>query len=328
MNETLQVFLCHASEDKPVVREMYMWLKKTGFIPWLDEYDLIPGQEWEKEIPRTVTKSGCVLVFLSHNSTTKRGYYQKEIRLALEAAERMPEGSIFIIPILIEQCNVPDSLKRWQWLDLNAKNSRQRLKSALRKIIQNNSSQIKTETIREIANGIKQGIRDTMKHYQIAKIGTELVWLYWSVGRQIQQQVKEQGISPSMIIDGISANLSKEYGQGFSTSNLMYMYTFSQQFQNPRNLPSNLSWSHCRILTGLPDQKRRHFYLSVCSQEDWSTRVLQRKIDSKLYERTKVKKREVEVPNPAVNDPYVLEFLDISDKNDSLKKADERESKS
>jgi len=51
----LKVFLCHASADKPKVRELYRTLKRRGVQPWLDAEDLIPGQNWEVEIP----KAGC-----------------------------------------------------------------------------------------------------------------------------------------------------------------------------------------------------------------------------------------------------------------------------
>jgi hypothetical protein len=315
MNEPLRVFLCHASEDKPAVREMYMWLASSGFRPWLDEYDLIPGQEWEREIPRAVAKSDCVLVFMSHHSTTKRGYIQKEIRLALEAADQMPEGSIFIIPILLEECTVPESLRRWQWLDLTGKDSRKRLKQALLEVIPANNIQPSAKVIRDISSGIKEGIRDAMRHYHLTQVNTQLVWLYWNIGRQVHLRTEELGVSPSQIIGGISKQLVKDFGRGFSKTNIMYMYTFSRLFPNPEMLPSNLTWSHCRILTKLHDDDARYFYLSVCSQTGWSTRTLQRQIASMLYERTKLSRRSREVPDPAVRDPYVFKFLGLREED-------------
>ncbi|MBI5839508.1 MAG: toll/interleukin-1 receptor domain-containing protein [Chloroflexi bacterium] len=44
----LRVFLCHASQDKPIVRELYQRLNAEGWIdPWLDEEKLLPGQDWD-----------------------------------------------------------------------------------------------------------------------------------------------------------------------------------------------------------------------------------------------------------------------------------------
>ncbi|MCP4658931.1 MAG: TIR domain-containing protein, partial [bacterium] len=48
--ELLRVFLCHATEDKPAVRALYQRLKNAGVSAWLDEEDLLPGQDWRLEI--------------------------------------------------------------------------------------------------------------------------------------------------------------------------------------------------------------------------------------------------------------------------------------
>jgi TIR domain len=55
------IFLCHASEDKAQVREVYHRLRAIeGFKPWLDEKDLLPGQEWAREIPRALQASDFI----------------------------------------------------------------------------------------------------------------------------------------------------------------------------------------------------------------------------------------------------------------------------
>ena len=123
----LCVFLCHASGDKPVVRELYHRLQRDGFQPWLDEEDLLPGQDWQFEIPRAVRAADVVLVCLSHQAINKEGYVQKEIRFALDIADEKPPGAIFLIPLKIQECSVPERLSRWQWVDLSAPNGYERL---------------------------------------------------------------------------------------------------------------------------------------------------------------------------------------------------------
>jgi hypothetical protein len=86
-SRALRVFLCHASADKPAVRELYQRLRAAGFEPWLDEEDLLPGQDWQYEIPKAVRQSDVVIVCLSRGSITKAGYVQKEIKFALDAAD-------------------------------------------------------------------------------------------------------------------------------------------------------------------------------------------------------------------------------------------------
>jgi transcriptional regulator with XRE-family HTH domain len=114
----LRIFLCHASEDKPEVRKLYKRLMAAGFSPWLDEEDLLAGQDWRLEIPKAVRKSDVVLVCLSQKAVTKAGYVQEEIKVALDVADEQPEGTIYIIPMRLEECTVPDRLSRWQWVDL------------------------------------------------------------------------------------------------------------------------------------------------------------------------------------------------------------------
>ncbi len=127
----LKIFLCHASEDKPRIRDLHMRLRDDGYYPWLDEEDLLPGQVWEKEIPKAVRNSHIVIVALSKKAISKSGYVQKEISYALDVAEEQPEGSIFIIPLKLEECDVPDRLKRWQWVNLFEKKGYDRLFFAL-----------------------------------------------------------------------------------------------------------------------------------------------------------------------------------------------------
>jgi HEAT repeat protein len=128
----LRVFLCHASQDKAAVRELRAQLQAVGAEPWLDEDQILPGHDWEQEIARAVRSSHVVLVCLSRSSINKEGYVQKEIRLALDIADEKPDGTIFVIPARIEECEVPARLRRWAWVDLFAANGCQRLIEAVR----------------------------------------------------------------------------------------------------------------------------------------------------------------------------------------------------
>jgi hypothetical protein len=98
-DSSLRVFLCHSSADKAAVRDLYKFLKASGFDPWLDEEDLVAGQDWEYEIRKAVRESDVVLVCLSQNSINKSGFIQKELKYALDVADEQPEGVIFIIPL-------------------------------------------------------------------------------------------------------------------------------------------------------------------------------------------------------------------------------------
>jgi hypothetical protein len=128
---TLRVFLCHSGLDKPTVRTLYRELKAEGIDPWFDEEELVPGEDWELTIRRAVRETDVVLVCISNVSVTRRGFAQKEIKLALDVADEQPEGTIFIIPVRLDDCAVPDRLRRWQWLNLFEPNGLGKLMTAL-----------------------------------------------------------------------------------------------------------------------------------------------------------------------------------------------------
>jgi hypothetical protein len=128
----LKVFFCHSSNDKAAVRDLYDRFRHvSGIDAWLDEKNLLPGSDWDLEIRKAVRLSHVVLVCLSENSVSKEGYVQKELKHALGLADEKPEGTIFLIPLRLNRCEVPDRLRRWHWVDLFEDGGFQRLLSAL-----------------------------------------------------------------------------------------------------------------------------------------------------------------------------------------------------
>jgi hypothetical protein len=114
----LRVFLCHASQDKPIVRDLYKKLLAEDWIdPWLDEEKLLPGQDWNLEIEKAVETSDAVLVCVSSTSVAKEGYVQRELRKVLDIALNKLEGAIFVIPIRLDNCELPRKLRDRHFLD-------------------------------------------------------------------------------------------------------------------------------------------------------------------------------------------------------------------
>jgi hypothetical protein len=128
----LKVFLCHSSDDKPAVRQLYRRLLNESIDPWLDEEKLLPGQDWQFEIWKAVRSSDIVIACFSRGSITKDGFVQKEIKYALDLADEKPEGTLFLIPVKLEECDIPERLRRWQWLDFFEKGSYEKLMRSLR----------------------------------------------------------------------------------------------------------------------------------------------------------------------------------------------------
>ena len=104
--------------DKPIVRELYSRLDSEGWIDaWLDEKKLYPGQDWNYEIEQAVEQADVILVCLTKTSVTKEGYVQRELRTILDFADYKPEGTLYIIPFRLEECEPPKRIRRWQYAD-------------------------------------------------------------------------------------------------------------------------------------------------------------------------------------------------------------------
>jgi formylglycine-generating enzyme required for sulfatase activity len=130
-HERIQVFICHASEDKSAVRKLCRRLDDAGFAPWIDERELLPGEDWDDRINVALHASQAVLVCLSRVAVSKAGYLQKEIAHALDVAEEQPEGATFLIPVKLEPCEVPRRLARWEFADLAQDGGFERLVATL-----------------------------------------------------------------------------------------------------------------------------------------------------------------------------------------------------
>jgi len=114
----LRVFLCHSSGDKPTVRELYEKLNGESWMDaWLDEEKLLPGQDWEYEIEKALDNSDAVIVTLSTGSVSKEGYVQRELKFVLDIALEKPEGTIFILPVRLDDCERPRRLRTIQGID-------------------------------------------------------------------------------------------------------------------------------------------------------------------------------------------------------------------
>jgi hypothetical protein len=103
----IRVFLAYAEEDRPLVQRIYYDLQMAGFEPWMDSVKLLPGQNWPRAIQREIEMADFVLVNFSHHSVAKRGYFQYELRYALDVSDRVPLDEIFLVPVRFCDCEVP-----------------------------------------------------------------------------------------------------------------------------------------------------------------------------------------------------------------------------
>jgi len=151
---------------------------------------------------------------------------------------------------------------------------------------------------------------------------------YWEVGRRIveeEQQGRHRAEYGANLIGYLSEHLSRELGSGFSQTNLKYIRQFYLSFPNRHALRDDLSWTHYRSLMRVENQKARQFYLEEAIANNWSTRALDRQINSLYYERllssNNPKALEAEMrenteelqAEDVLKDPYILEFLQLKE---------------
>ena len=116
--QSIQVFLLYAHKDKEIVYKLSQRLGRDGINVWLDAERLQPGQVWEHEIRRAILKSDVVIACLSENFSKPPGYRHEELKIALEKANMLMDDAVFIIPVRLGPCSMPDALQHLQRVDL------------------------------------------------------------------------------------------------------------------------------------------------------------------------------------------------------------------
>lgn len=167
---------------------------------------------------------------------------------------------------------------------------------------------------------------------QVAQaVNAGLVRLYWSVGQRIRQDILKEKRAEygRKIVPTLSAQLAREYGQGFSEKSLRRMIQFAEVFPDRKivaSLMRHLSWTHFLALIPINNPLQRNFYAEMCRVERWSVRTLHEKIGGMLFERTALSRKPTRLaalelkklrdedtlsPDLVFRDPYFLDFLGL-----------------
>ena len=160
-------------------------------------------------------------------------------------------------------------------------------------------------------------------------VNVAMVQAYWQIGRIIveeEQKGHQRADYGKALIAELARRLTRDYGKGFTESNLKYMRQFYLTFPNRHALRDDLSWTHYRLLLKLEKEEARNFYMLETINNNWSTRELERQINALLYERLALSKDKekvmelstkgqvVRAAHDLIKDPYVLEFLEVKEK--------------
>lgn len=182
---------------------------------------------------------------------------------------------------------------------------------------------------REFYGEIKKILTDARnKVYQTANFA--MVEAYWQIGKSIieEQKGEERAEYGAGLLKELSKQMTQDFGKGFTVANLKNMRQFYLTFPNRYALRSELSWTHYRLLMRVENDHARQFYLDEAVKSQWSTRQLERQINTFFYERLLSSKdkegisQEIQTlesgktPQDIIRDPYVLEFLGLSPNDD------------
>jgi predicted nuclease of restriction endonuclease-like (RecB) superfamily len=164
-----------------------------------------------------------------------------------------------------------------------------------------------------------------------AAVNSELVMLYWSVGKRVREEALggQRAEYGQRVIRCLAARLTECYGKGWNQRNLECMVKFVTHYPDvliAQTLSAQLGWSHFVELIRVDPAMARDFYTAFAAHERWSVRTLRAKIAGKLYERTIAARGSTDgldadlaaltstgtvEPALAFRDPYVLDFLGL-----------------
>jgi predicted nuclease of restriction endonuclease-like (RecB) superfamily len=179
-----------------------------------------------------------------------------------------------------------------------------------------------------------RGLIEDARRQAAMAVNIGLTALYWRIGNRIVREVlgNERATYGEQIAATLSRQLVVEFGRGFEPKNLHRMMQFAEAFPDEQIIATlwrQLSWSHFRELLPLTRPHQRECYAEMSRVEGWSVRTLHERIESMLYERTALSKqpealvkqelqalrtRNDVTPAMLLKDPYVLDFLGLTDR--------------
>ena len=176
----------------------------------------------------------------------------------------------------------------------------------------------------EFYKDIKKVLEEARKRVY-CNIQSEMVMAYWQIGKMIVE--KQGGVNRAMYGDGLikelSIQMTTDYGKGYDERNLRNMRQLYLVYPKWNAVRAELSWTHYRLLLKVEDKNARNFYTKEAIENNWSTRQLEREINTFSYQRYLLSKGNHDVvddtakreksdnPKDIIKDPYILDFVGI-----------------
>ena len=180
------------------------------------------------------------------------------------------------------------------------------------------------ETIK-LVNEVK-GIINLSRENAVRKVDSERTMMYWKIGKRIfeeEQDGKDRADYGKYIIKLLAQKLQPEFGSGFSYRNLNWYRQFYRMFPIVSALRTQLNWTQYKLLLSVENEDKRNFYIAESIKNHWSSRQMERQVNSQLFERLLLSNKKEAVMAVAhkeqfpsegkeiIKDPMVLEFLGL-----------------
>lgn len=165
-------------------------------------------------------------------------------------------------------------------------------------------------------------IIEESRNNALKKVNEELIQLYWKVGEYLSKEA-ENAVFGDTYIDSIAKEIKNAFPgiKGFTRRGLYRMKQFYETYCEDEfvsALLTQISWTnHLLIMSKAKTMNERHFYITLCIKESYSSRELERQIESAYYERYMLSQEKL-LPEPIKGlkenpflDSYIVEFLDL-----------------
>jgi hypothetical protein len=117
------IFVSYAREDGELVDVICEKLISYGFRIWRDKEQLLPGMRWAAVIEKEMEEADFLLLCLSKNSVKRKRFQHWEIKKAASEALKMPSDSIYVIPVRLDECDIPHEFRDIHYFDLFLENN-------------------------------------------------------------------------------------------------------------------------------------------------------------------------------------------------------------
>jgi len=225
MNElnSLKVFISYAREDFSFANKLYNDLKLSKVKPWIDTKDILPGENWQKAISKAIKESAFFIILLSSNSISKKGYIQKELKVALDLLNQLPDSEIFIIPIRIDDCSpINEQLQNLHYADFFSS-----YEDGLQKILRviNGSDDIPVSTIK----------KKNQIDFNLSQINSQLMTVQSKSKKKDSLYQTEQIVSRQLYNDDKKLQTVQNFIQFFTQTLKNTLLRFFSILLSPRN---------------------------------------------------------------------------------------------